>query len=292
MPGGVPGFEVRSPNMLSSRFAIVAVVSLAGSCLAQTDSFHLMQIEQVIGGINGDATRQAIQLRMRSSFQNQMQNARLKAWDAAGANPVVIIAFPSPVANAVAGDHILVTTAVFDSATSPACSPDFHMTSPIPASYLAAGRLTFEDNFGTIYWSLAWGGASYTGSTMGSLTNCPTGNFGPPFPGPLPSTSTRALLTNLDVSATSTGNATDYALTPSSATFTNNAHANFGVIPCYANCDDSTVPPTLNVLDFSCFLNRFAAGDSYANCDNSTTPPVLNVLDFACFLNRIAAGCV
>jgi hypothetical protein len=45
------------------------------------------------------------------------------------------------------------------------------------------------------------------------------------------------------------------------------------------------------VLDFACFLNRFAAGDPYANCDGSTTAPTLNVLDFACFLNRFAAGC-
>ena len=61
--------------------------------------------------------------------------------------------------------------------------------------------------------------------------------------------------------------------------------------PCYPNCDGSTVAPILNVLDFGCFLNRFAAGDSYANCDGSTTPPVLNVLDFTCFLNKFAAGC-
>jgi hypothetical protein len=60
---------------------------------------------------------------------------------------------------------------------------------------------------------------------------------------------------------------------------------------CYANCDSSTTLPVLNVLDFACFLNRFAAGDPYANCDGSTTPPALNVLDFACFLNRFAAGC-
>ena len=62
-------------------------------------------------------------------------------------------------------------------------------------------------------------------------------------------------------------------------------------IACYANCDNSTTAPALNVLDFSCFLNRFAAGDSYANCDHSTVVPVLNVLDFACFLNAFAAGC-
>ena len=61
--------------------------------------------------------------------------------------------------------------------------------------------------------------------------------------------------------------------------------------PCYANCDASTAAPCLNVLDFSCFLNRYAAGDTYANCDASTAPPILNVNDFACFLNAFAAGC-
>ena|ERR1051326_1558612 len=60
---------------------------------------------------------------------------------------------------------------------------------------------------------------------------------------------------------------------------------------CWANCDNSTIAPVLNVLDFSCFLNHFAAGDAYANCDESTTAPVLNVLDFGCFLNKFAAGC-
>ena len=60
---------------------------------------------------------------------------------------------------------------------------------------------------------------------------------------------------------------------------------------CYANCDGSTTPPALNVLDFACFLNKYASGDPEANCDGSTTPPVLNVLDFACFLNQYAQGC-
>ncbi len=60
---------------------------------------------------------------------------------------------------------------------------------------------------------------------------------------------------------------------------------------CYANCDNASTLPVLNVLDFACFLNRFAAGDTWANCDGSTQPPVLNVLDFACFLNAFAAGC-
>jgi hypothetical protein len=61
--------------------------------------------------------------------------------------------------------------------------------------------------------------------------------------------------------------------------------------PCYANCDHSTTAPVLNVGDFGCFLNKFAAGDSAANCDASTTTPALTVQDFICFLNKFSAGC-
>jgi hypothetical protein len=60
---------------------------------------------------------------------------------------------------------------------------------------------------------------------------------------------------------------------------------------CYANCDQSTAIPFLNVADFTCFLQAYANGDPYANCDQSTTPPVLNVADFTCFLQAYAAGC-
>lgn len=77
----------------------------------------------------------------------------------------------------------------------------------------------------------------------------------------------------------------------SDATGDNEAFLWIGAAPCYANCDQSTTAPIMNVSDFFCFLNRFGAGDGYANCDGSTRAPVLNVLDFLCFLNRFAAGC-
>jgi hypothetical protein len=60
---------------------------------------------------------------------------------------------------------------------------------------------------------------------------------------------------------------------------------------CYANCDCSTGAPVLNVNDFICFQQKYAAGDGYANCDGSTTAPVLNVNDFICFQSKFAAGC-
>ncbi|MFN0134441.1 MAG: GC-type dockerin domain-anchored protein [Phycisphaerales bacterium] len=67
--------------------------------------------------------------------------------------------------------------------------------------------------------------------------------------------------------------------------------ARWACSPCYANCDGSTAAPILNVNDFTCFLNKFAAGDPTANCDGSTSAPTLNVNDFTCFLNAFAAGC-
>jgi hypothetical protein len=69
---------------------------------------------------------------------------------------------------------------------------------------------------------------------------------------------------------------------------------------CYANCDGSTAQPILNVDDFTCFINSFAAAQSlphaqqvthYANCDGSTVAPALNVDDFTCFINQFAQGC-
>jgi hypothetical protein len=193
-------------------------------------TFHEMQIEQVIGGVDGATGVQAIQLRMRASLQNLVSNARLVARDAVGANPVVLIAFPSNVTGSAAGSRVLVATAGFSAATSPALTPDFVLTHAIPASYLAAGTLTYEDNVGTVLWRLSWGGAGYTGTGAGALTNDANGNFSPDFAGPLPSASGKALRFQGVASALSTTNAADYALTPASATFTNNAGSSGTVV--------------------------------------------------------------
>jgi hypothetical protein len=57
---------------------------------------------------------------------------------------------------------------------------------------------------------------------------------------------------------------------------------------CYANCDNSSHSPALNILDFICFLNKFAAYEPAANCNQDAS---LDVTDFLCFLNKFAAGC-
>jgi hypothetical protein len=64
---------------------------------------------------------------------------------------------------------------------------------------------------------------------------------------------------------------------------------------CAADCTGDGV---LDVADFACFLQKYAAGDPYANCDGSgiapgqvEVVPKFNVADFSCFIRRFAQGC-
>src|SRR6476620_10111582 len=98
-------------------------------------SFHLMQIEQVIGGVNGDTTAQAVQLRMRAPGENFVTGAQLIAYDAAGNNPIVLVTFPSGVTNGATSSRILITTASFQNHEATPISSDFTMAA-IPESYL------------------------------------------------------------------------------------------------------------------------------------------------------------
>jgi hypothetical protein len=207
------------PSIRSGRWFLAVCLALATAPAAQA-SFHLMQVEQLIGGICGDVRAQAIQLRMRSAGQELVAGKKLFVRDAAGNNPILLITIPTDVPNDAVGARIL-----FASAAAAALLPnaDFTLTATIPASYLAAGRLTWEDATGTVYWSLAWGGAGYTGSNAGSTLNDADGNYGPPFANRLPSSTSQSILFSGAAAALSTSNAADYALTPSFATFTNNA---------------------------------------------------------------------
>ncbi|MGC3990906.1 MAG: PQQ-dependent sugar dehydrogenase [Chthoniobacteraceae bacterium] len=193
-------------------------------------TFHLMQIEQVIGGVNGDTSVQAIQLRMRSPGQSFVSGAKLFAYDATGSNPVLLIQFPSNVSHASSGSTILIATSNFSTHTNPALTPDFTFTNPIPSGYLAAGRIVYTDSGNNILWSVAFGGSGYTGSDTGATTNDSDGNFAPAFANALPTSTGQALLFQGAASAASTNNAADYAVTSGAATFSNNAGATGVVI--------------------------------------------------------------
>ncbi len=214
---------------LALGIATALVASLAAS--PASASFHFMQIEQAIGGVGGDTTQQAVQLRMRAGGQNQMQFSRLRAFDAAGANPVLLVDMTTTVPNAAAGSRVLITTAAF--ATGQGVAADFTMTNAIPTAYLASGRLTFEDDTGNVVYSLCWG--SYSGPTTGSIDNDNDGTYGPCEAGALPSTTAQALRFGGAAGAVGTTNAADYALTSGPATFSNNAGASATVDTVFVN---------------------------------------------------------
>lgn len=259
-----------------------------GVCLMSTAeaTFHFMQIEQVIGGVNGDTAAQAIQLRMRGAFQNSLAGSRIRAWDAAGLNPILLIDITSSVASANLGDRILIASADFASLTTPLALPDFLMTNLIPPSYLPAGSITYEDNFGSVYWRISWGGSGYTGDTTGTITNDPDGEFGPPFAGPLPSSDDRALLFNGSASATSSTNDNDYTITLAAATFTNNGGASFLIsvpTPLGACCDTTTENCLDDILEENCMAVGLRFGGGGSTCTTIDPPCVLPPSGACCF---------
>lgn len=210
---------MRLSKLLLAVFAVAVLLPQAAHA-----SVHLMQIEQVIGGVNGDANLQAIQLRMRSGFQNVISGGKLVAYDDTGSNPIVLSAPATNVTQNTAGTRVLFATAGFGANLTPNVTPNYVLTATIPPSYLAAGSLTWESKADdSVLWRVTWGGASYTGPTDGVITNDADGQFAPVFDGPLPSTDLESLRFKFAANALSTNNANDYALTGSAAVFTNSA---------------------------------------------------------------------
>ena len=239
-----------------------ACSSIAGVATPAVANLHLMQIEQVIGGVDGDVTAQAIQLRMRNPLQCFLFGAKLWVRDAAGENPVLLIEFADGVVNCSTGDRVLITSLAFTSLLDNTIQPDFTLTNLIPESYLAAGTMTFEDSKGEfVYWRLSWGGKKYSGDTTGSMFNDADGEFGPPYDGPLPADTLQALQFQGSANALSTNNQDDYALTKGASTWTNNAEES-GTL-----AEASTTPPD----EFSAFRGFLVSGtldDVLASDDN------------------------
>ena len=213
------------------RSILTGTLALGLLSLPAHAGFHVMQIEEIIGGVGGNANAQAVQLRLRTGGQNIVSASRLKAWDATGANPVLLLDITTNVANSAGGANVLLTTPAFNTLMSgvPGYATDFTLAQPIPASYLSGGKVTFEDDGGTIYWSVAFG--AYTGSNLGNTTNDADGNFGAPFASPLPTGGLQGIRFTGAFGAASTTNVADYALTPSPATVRNNAGTPFTVVP-------------------------------------------------------------
>ncbi len=94
----------------------------------------------------------------------------------------------------------------------------------------------------------------------------------------------------VNASASDVGSYTCIVTNPCGNTTTNGASLAIAT-PCYANCNGNTDAPLLTAADFTCFLNKFRAGDPYANCNGNTDAPLLTAADFTCYLTKFRAGC-
>jgi len=210
---------------------VLAGRSVAGDPPAATPAdatFHFMAIEKLIGGIGGDATAQVVQLQLRSAAQNFTNGTEIAAFDAAGGNRV-LLATLTDVTNGLQGDRILLATpSVADFVDGP-FNPDFVMT-PMPESYLTAGRVVYDDpgGFGILF-SVAWG--PYTGSNTGSTFNDDNGDYGPPFATPLSDLidAVEALDWIREPPAKHQQNTIDYVV-QTAVVLTNNAHEDFEIV--------------------------------------------------------------
>lgn len=210
-------FTLPTPSL--RRLILAALVASAAPAGA---SFHFMQIDQIMGGFCGDPAAQAIQLRLRAGGQNQVNTRRLVAYDHNGENPVVLLQFPSNVANAAAGATILVATSEFVTATG--ITPDFTMTSRIPDSYLRAGRLAFQGGAtpASTVWGVGWGCGYYLGDNPGTTDNDADGNFNPPFHLGIPYTSAGSLRYLHNITDPSMDSSLDYDFSVTPTTLTRN----------------------------------------------------------------------
>lgn len=174
--------------MSQSRLLPIAVLAgLLAAAVPASASYHHVEIEKIVGGVQGDATAQVIQLRIKEAGTN-VEGLQIVACDAAGNNPVTIFTIPANVANNAFGSRILLCTAAMLGKLSPPIVPEFVFTTVIPQAYLAAGTLYIDhpgDAIGPL-WRLSWGGANYSGPGTVEPINDNDGNANPAYGAGIP----------------------------------------------------------------------------------------------------------
>lgn len=216
--------------------AIVGFLTTATPSVLAT--FHLMHIEQLVAGVGGDITAQAIQLETRFSGQHVLAPSQLVVWDANGENPIVLFDFTGSVPNEAAGARILVASAAMIAYTEPPLEVDFILTELIPASYLAAGSLTFQtDDGSSVIARLSWGGAAYSGPTEGADFNDLDADYGEPLPSGLPIDGMHSVLLGIEHHQSSSTNAQDFHIAHD-VVLVNNSGAEFQLAPLADDADE------------------------------------------------------
>jgi hypothetical protein len=143
-----------------SRFLGFALLLIGFTCLAWPTlaqaSFHLNEITKVMVGADGDAAVQAIELKMLFNGENQVNGLGVNVYDAAGVLVGNLGTFGAnlPVANAIAGNKILIATMKFRQKFG--ITPDLQIS---PGMLVTTGQVSFE-TLGCLVDAVAYGGVT------------------------------------------------------------------------------------------------------------------------------------
>ncbi|HEX5030414.1 MAG TPA: hypothetical protein VFX78_03010 [Candidatus Eisenbacteria bacterium] len=130
------------PSLLAP--ALLLAASLLGASTALADSekaetFHVMEIVQVMAGYNGNTAIQAVEMKELAIGQDLVATGAINVYDKDGVLATTLGTFAANVANGASGAHILCATAAFASAFS--ITPDLVLSAGIP---LPSGQVVFE----------------------------------------------------------------------------------------------------------------------------------------------------
>jgi hypothetical protein len=134
---------------------------------AEPQAFHLVEINKLLVGYNGNTAIQAVELKLLSGGENFVGGALVAVYDSLGDPVATLGTFPGNVPNGVAGDRILCATAAFASAFS--ITPDLVINPGIP---MVTGQVSFEKP-GCIINSLAYGNVLVRVTGTSSATPLP-----------------------------------------------------------------------------------------------------------------------
>ena len=202
----------------------LVLAGLLATAPAHAQYSHV-QIEMVLGSVDGDVTAQAVQLRIAQAGDSSLAGMTVVACDSTGGNPVTVCTLPTSVSNGALGARVLLCSNGMLGRLAPFIAPDFMLSTPIPPSYLSAGTLYIDmpgDGMGPL-WRLSWGGASYLGSGAVESINDPDGDCNPPYPNGLFGETGQGVKFLFDPNTQSTTNASDYALDLGASQVWNNA---------------------------------------------------------------------
>jgi hypothetical protein len=224
---------------------LLATTGLCALCAPALASFHLVQINEVYS--NADGTVQYVELIALANNQTNLSATRIVARDETNGNETILFDFVESYAWSN-GQTLLVATPGFEAVAG--FAPDFVM----PANSLIFspdGRVLFRRNTAAAVDSIAYGAYS-----------AGNGNFGDPFPQPLPTDGVHSL-TRVN---TSMDNSVGWAIAVNSPTRTDGTTTTLGGggTPCPGDFNGDLV---VDFADLSVVLGEF--GTTYQFSDLS-----------------------